>query len=53
MHVSGDAYLMKQKNNAGELVALYPIMPEQVIPKGTANDLITHYEYQLMSESRH
>ena len=35
MHVSGDAYLMKQKNNAGELVALYPIMPEQVIPKGT------------------
>ena len=47
MHVSGDAYLMKQKNNAGELVALYPIMPEQVIPKGTANDLITHYEYQL------
>ena len=47
MHVSGDAYLMKQKNNAGELVALYPIMPEQVIPKGTANDLITYYEYQL------
>ena len=47
MHVSGDAYLMKQKNNAGELVALYPIMPEQVIPKGTANDLITHYEYQV------
>ena len=47
MHVSGDAYLMKQKNNAGELVALYPIMPEQVIPKGTVNDLITHYEYQV------
>ena len=47
MHVSGDAYLMKQKNNAGELVALYPIMPEQVLPKGNQNDLITHYEYQL------
>ena len=47
MHVSGDAYLMKQKNNAGELVALYPIIPEQVLPKGNQNDLITHYEYQL------
>ncbi len=47
MHVSGDAYLMKQKNQAGELVALYPLMPEQVTPKGTTTDLITHYEYQL------
>ena len=47
MHVSGDAYLMKQKNNAGELVALYPLMPEQVTPKGNKSDLITHYEYQL------
>ena len=47
MHVSGDAYLMKQKNNVGEVVALYPLMPEQVMAKGTQNDLITHYEYQL------
>ena len=47
MHVSGDAYLMKQKNNAGELVALYPLMPEQITAKGTKNDLITHYEYEL------
>ncbi|BCV04845.1 MAG: hypothetical protein CM15mV92_170 [Caudoviricetes sp.] len=47
MHVSGDAYLMKQKNNVGEVVALYPLMPEQVMAKGNKTDLITHYEYQL------
>jgi len=45
MHVSGDAYLIKQKNNAGQLVALYPLMPEQVTPKGNDDELITHYEY--------
>lgn len=47
MHVSGDAYLLKQKNNAGELVALYPLMPENVEPKGTAEQLITHYIYEM------
>ena len=30
MHISGDAYLLKQKNEAGQLVALYPLMPEKV-----------------------
>lgn len=50
MHVSGDAYLIKQKNNAGQLVALYPLMPEQVTPKGNNEELITHYEYQTMSK---
>ena len=33
MHVSGDAYLLKQKNNAGQFVSLYPLMPEMVTPK--------------------
>jgi len=47
MHVSGDAYLLKQKNEIGELVALYPLLPEQVTPKGTKEDLITHYVYEL------
>ena len=47
MHVSGDAYLLKQKNNAGELVALYPLMPENVEAKGTAEQLITHYIYEM------
>ena len=44
MHVSGNAYLLKQKNEAGQLVALYPLMPEDVTPKGTKEELITHYE---------
>lgn len=47
MHVSGDAYLLKQKNNAGELVALYPLMPENVEARGTAEKLITHYVYEM------
>jgi HK97 family phage portal protein len=46
IHVSGDAYLLKQRNNAGQVVALYPLMPEQVTPKGNKVDLITHYEYE-------
>ena len=28
MHVSGDAYLLKQRNQAGQVIALYPLMPE-------------------------
>ncbi len=50
MHVSGDAFIIKQKNNAGQLVALYPLMPEQVTPKGNNEELITHYEYETMSK---
>jgi len=46
MHVSGDAYLIKQKNNAGQVVALYPLMPESVTPKGNDDELITHYVYE-------
>ena len=51
MHVSGDAYLIKQKNNAGQLVALYPLMPEQVTPKGNDDELITHYEYDTNNKN--
>ena len=47
MHVSGDAYLLKQYNNVGQLVALYPLMPSMVTPKGTKEDLITHYVYEM------
>ena len=46
MHVSGDAYLLKQRNNAGQVIGLYPLMPENVKPKGNKVDLITHYEYE-------
>ena len=45
LHVSGDAYLLKQRNNAQQLVALYPLMPEAVEAKGNDETLITHYEY--------
>ena len=51
MHISGDAYLIKQKNNAGQLVALYPLMPEQVTAKGNDDELITHYEYDTNTKS--
>lgn len=51
MHVSGDAYLLKQKNEAGELVSLYPLMPENVTPKGSAEDLILYYEYETGEET--
>ena len=50
MHISGDAYLLKQKNEAGQLVALYPLMPENVVPKGSEETLIEYYEYQVKNQ---
>ena len=50
MHISGDAYLLKQKNEAGQLVALYPLMPENVTPKGSDETLIEFYEYQVRNQ---
>ena len=50
MHISGDAYLLKQKNEAGQLVALYPLMPENVTPKGSDETLIEYYEYQVKNQ---
>lgn len=46
MHVSGNAYLLKQYNATGQLVALYPLMPDQVTPKGSAEELIQYYIYE-------
>ena len=51
MHVQGNAYLLKQKNNVGQIVALYPLLPNQVTPKGTKDELITHYEYVTDGET--
>lgn len=51
MHVHGNAYLLKQKNNAGELIALYPLMPSSVTPKGSDTELITHYVYETEQET--
>ena len=50
IHVSGDAYILKQKNEAGQVVSLYPLMPELVTPKGTNEELITHYEYETQKQ---
>ncbi len=47
MHISGDAYLLKQYNNGGQLVALYPLMPSNITPKGNSEELITHYIYEM------
>tara|TARA_Y100000592_G_scaffold101106_1_gene185510 strand:- start:6314 stop:8026 length:1713 start_codon:yes stop_codon:yes gene_type:complete len=51
MHVFGDSYLLKQRNNAGQVVALYPLIPDRVAPKGTAETLITKYEYTLENDT--
>ena len=51
VHVNGNAYLLKQKNEAGQLVALYPLMPEDVTPMGTPDELITSYKYQTDKET--
>jgi len=47
IHVTGDAYLLKQKNNAGQVIGLHPLIPQYVAPKGTKEELITHYEYEI------
>lgn len=47
MHVFGDAYLLKQRNAVGQVVALYPLIPDNVTPKGTPETLITHYVYEM------
>ena len=51
MHVSGNAYLLKQKNEAGQLVALYPLMPTMITPKGTEEELITYYKYETQDKT--
>ena len=48
--VMGDAYILKQKNNAGQVVALLPLMPQYVTPQGTKETLITSYEYEMQDK---
>ena len=47
LHVFGDAYLLKEKNNTGQVTALYPLIPDRVSAKGTEEQLITNYEYAM------
>ena len=51
MHVNGDAYILKQRNNAGQVAQLYPLMPDKVTPKGTEETLITVYEYEMQQKT--
>ena len=50
IHIFGDAYLLKQRNNLNEVVALYPLMPAQIQAKGTEEELITHYVYEMKNK---
>lgn len=50
IHIFGDAYLLKQRNNNGQVVALYPLMPAQIQAKGTEEELITHYKYEMKNK---
>lgn len=47
IHIYGDAYLLKQRNNLEQVVALYPLMPAQIEAVGTEEDLITGYKYEM------
>jgi HK97 family phage portal protein len=50
IHVTGDAYLMKQKNNAGQVIGLHPLIPQYVTPVGNSEQLITGYEYEIKNK---
>jgi len=47
----GDAFLLKVKNNKGEVVQLVPLMPSYVKVRGNQRELITHYEYHAVQQS--
>ena len=44
--VSGDAFLLKLRNDAGAVVQLVPLLPEMVEVKGNNEQLITMYQYK-------
>ena len=47
----GDAFLLKVKNNRGQVVQLIPLMPSYVKVRGNSKELITHYEYHAIQQS--
>jgi len=47
----GDAFLLKVKNNKGEVVQLVPLMPSYVKVRGNQRELITHYEYHAVQKN--
>jgi HK97 family phage portal protein len=46
----GDAFLLKVKNNKGQVVQLVPLMPNYVKVRGNEKELITHYEYHAVKQ---
>jgi len=44
--VSGDAFLLKLRNESGAVIQLIPLLPEMVEVKGNTEQLITKYEYK-------
>ena len=49
--VAGDAFILKLRSEAGDVVQSYPLIPEQVDVKGTKEELITHYEYKQKGQN--
>ena len=47
LHVFGDAYLLKERNNSQQVTALYPLIPDRVSAQGTPEKLITNYIYEM------
>ena len=43
LHVFGDAYLLKEKNNAGQVSALYTMIPDRVNENSTEEKLMKNY----------
>ena len=45
LNAHGDAFIFKNRNSNGKVVALVPLMPGLVDVRGNTSKLITHYEY--------
>ena len=51
--VAGDSFILKLRNDSGQVVQLYPLIPDQVDVKGNSEELITHYEYKQKGQTLH
>ena len=49
--VSGDAFILKLRNEAGQVIQLFPLEPESVTAKGNSKELITHYTYKQKGQT--
>lgn len=51
LNAHGDAFVFKNRNAQGKVVALVPLMPGLVDVRGNTSKLITHYEYYASQKS--